>query len=79
MDMSLVVVVVMVAVVELKLNGVVDEVDAADDDDVFDEIGVRKVVLILSSPPPPLLPKIIISGVRVETKNTTKKRHISKK
>ena len=56
-----------------------DEVDT-DDDDGFNEIGVPKVVLILSPPPlSPLLPKIIISGVRIETKNTTKKRQMSKK
>jgi hypothetical protein len=60
----------------------VDEVDVAadDDDDEFDEFGERKVVLILSpSPPPPLPPNIIISGVRVEIKNTTKKRQTNKK
>ncbi len=57
-----------------------DEVDvAADDDgDEFDELGERKVVLILS-PSPPTPPNIIISGVRVEIKNTTKKRQTSKK
>ncbi len=50
-------------------------VDVAADDDELDEFGERKVVLILSPPPP----KIIISGVRVEIKNTTKKRKRSKK
>ncbi len=58
-----------------------DEVDvAADDDgDEFDEFGERKVVLILSPSPLPPPPNIIIRGVRVEIKNTTKKRQTSKK
>jgi hypothetical protein len=62
--------------VEVVKSGV-DEVDVDVDVDDDEFVG-RKVVLILSpSPPPP--PKIIISGVRVEIKNTTKKRQTSKK
>ena len=65
--------------VEVVKRGVDEvDVDVAADVDEFVEFDERKVVLILSpSPPPP--PKIIISGVRVEIKNTTKKRQTSKK
>jgi hypothetical protein len=68
--------------VEVVKSGVDEvDVDVAADVDEFVEFGERKVVLILSpsppSPPPP--PNIIIRGVRVEIKNTTKKRQMSKK
>jgi hypothetical protein len=79
------IVVVVVVTLDSKLDEVVksgvDEVDVAadDDDDEFDEFGERKVVLILLPSPLPPLPNIIITGVRVEIKNTTKKRQTIKK